>query len=249
MKRYFLFFQYKGSNYHGWQIQPNARSVQEEMQKAMGILFKKDIELVGAGRTDTGVHARLMVAHFDYDEDLDKVELVYRLNSILSKDIAVLKVHKVKEAFHARFDAISRTYQYTVSLQKDPFSEDQAHRLFKTPDFELMNKACFFLLGEKDFSCFSKAHTQTFTNNCHIYSAGWFQKGDLWVFEIKANRFLRNMVRAIVGTMLEIGEGRRSVDSINELIAGKNRSEAGFSVPAKGLFLTQIEYPEEGFIE
>lgn len=249
MNRYFLFFQYKGSNYHGWQIQPNARSIQEEIQEALALLFKKEVELLGAGRTDTGVHARVMVAHFDLEEELDKEVFVYRLNSILSKDIAVLGLRKVKEAFHARFDALSRTYQYVVSLQKDPFSEEQAHRLFKAPDFDAMNKACFFLLGEKDFSCFSKAHTQTFTNNCHVYSAKWFQKGDLWVFEIKANRFLRNMVRAIVGTLLEIGEGKRSVESIEELIAGKNRSEAGFSVPAKGLFLTQIEYPEEGFIE
>jgi len=248
MYRYFLFFQYKGSKYHGWQVQPNAHSVQAEMEAAIQIVFQKDIPLVAAGRTDTGVHAKQMVAHFELDEIIVTKDFIFHLNNILPSDISIDGLSVVKPDFHARFDAISRTYEYHIAPKKHPFLEGLFYRVSFDLDFEKMNLAAKDLLGKNDFSCFSKSKTQTYTNDCEILKAEWYQKGDLWVFEVKANRFLRNMVRAMVGTLIEIGQGKRPADSMKDVIASKNRSVAGVSVPAEGLFLTQIEYPEEGFL-
>lgn len=249
MQRYFLFFQYKGSRYHGWQIQPNAQSVQSEMENALGILFQKKVPLVAAGRTDTGVHAKLMVAHFDSDDKIVNKNFIFKLNNLLPKDISIKGLSLVKPDFHARFDAISRTYEYHLSFVKHPFLEDLYCKISAPLDFNKMNEAAKKLIGKRDFSCFSKTHTQTFTNDCEITKAEWFQKDDLWVFEIRANRFLRNMVRAIVGTLIEVGQGKRDVNSMEALIASKNRSSAGPSMSANGLFLTEIEYPKEGFLD
>ncbi|MAY82823.1 MAG: tRNA pseudouridine(38-40) synthase TruA [Flavobacteriales bacterium] len=247
--RYFVDLAFKGTAYHGWQRQENAHSVQEEIENALSTFLSEKIEVVGAGRTDTGVHASHMVLHFDLDKEVDLQSAVFQLNSILPKDIAFRKIRKVKDDFHARFSATTRTYRYYIHRQKDPFQEDASY--FFRPELDLlaMNEAAKLLLGKKDFSSFSKAHTQTFTNDCDIKEALWIQENEHRLyFQITADRFLRNMVRAIVGTLIEVGQGKRTVDSIVELIASKDRKKAGYSVPAEGLYLYHIEYPEEGFI-
>ena len=246
--RYFIFLKFKGTAYHGWQIQPNAHTVQVEVQSALSLLMQQDTEVVAAGRTDAGVHAEEMVVHFDTQNHWDKRKFIHRMNSLLPKDIAVYDLREVKEDFHARFAALSRTYEYHIVLKRDPFQHELAYHYFGQLNVTKMNEAAQLLLGEKDFSCFSKSNTQTFTNNCDITEALWKQTGDDLVFTIKANRFLRNMVRAVVGTLLEIGENKRTLNSIPELIASKERSNAGTSAPADGLFLYKIDYPEEGFI-
>lgn len=248
MNRYALFISFKGTNFHGWQVQDNAKSIQEEIQLALKTLLQNDIEITGAGRTDTGVHATEMVAHFDAPRIEDVNLFLHKLNGILDEDIAVFDLREAVADFHARFDATSRTYHYQVNFNKDPFVKEFSYHLKSQPDVEKMNLAAEKLLGKKDFSCFSKAHTQTHTNDCEITTAKWQMNEGVVAFEITANRFLRNMVRAIVGTLLEVGEGKRTVESISELIASKDRSKAGTSVPAKGLFLSQIEYPESRFI-
>ncbi len=247
MIRYFVFFQYRGTNYHGWQIQPNAHTVQAEMENAWQVYFQSKIPLSAAGRTDTGVHAKEMVAHFEVESSIQKSSFIFRLNNMLPSDISIYDLKEVQPEFHARFDACNRSYEYHLSDQKDVFAEGNYYRTSKKLDFEKMNQAAKSLIGKNDFSCFSKSKTQTFTNDCEIYRAAWVKKENHWVFEIKANRFLRNMVRAIVGTLLEVGQGKRDEDSLTDLIASKNRSNAGVSVPAEGLFLTCIEYPKEGF--
>ena len=246
--RYFIYLQFKGTDYHGWQIQPNGISVQEELEEKVSIYLQEKINVTGAGRTDAGVHAESMIAHFESDKKIIRNDFMFHLNNLLSSSISILTLREVKDDFHARFDALSRTYHYKISTRKSPFQEDFTHLFTRDLNIDLMNQAAEILLGEKDFSCFSKSKTQTFTNICTIEKAKWYKAGDLLVFEVKANRFLRNMVRAIVGTLLEVGEGKRSIDSIPELIESKNRSQAGVSVPAKGLFLVDIEYPNEGFI-
>ncbi|MEQ8908549.1 MAG: tRNA pseudouridine(38-40) synthase TruA [Vicingaceae bacterium] len=243
--RYFLDLQFRGTNYHGWQVQPNANTVQAELEKALSTLLQNPTEIVGAGRTDTGVHAKQMVAHFEVEKAVDSHSFLHRLNSLLPKDISALKVWQVKDDFHARFDASSRSYRYVISQTKDPFLQDLAYYFKHDLDVAAMNQAAKLLLGELDFSCFSKAHTQTFTNNCSLIQAVWKLEGHLLYFDVSANRFLRNMVRAMVGTLIEVGEGRRSVDSMQALIESKNRSEAGSSVPAHGLFLMEVKYPED----
>lgn len=244
MRRYFIKIKFRGTAYHGWQIQENAPSVQEVIQEKLRIYFQKKIEIVGAGRTDQGVHALKMVAHFDVNQMVDSADFIHRLNSLLPEDISINDIFEVPEELHARFSALSRTYHYQLCFQKDPFIEDYCLRLNNKPNIELMNQAAELLLGKMDFSCFSKSHTQTHTNDCEIFHAKWQDTGDVWAFEIRANRFLRNMVRAIVGTLIEIGEGKREVSDIPKLIASKDRSSAGNSVPAKGLFLSEIEYPD-----
>ena len=247
-RRYFLYLSYNGTNYHGWQIQPNGNSVQADLEKALEILFQEKISIMGAGRTDTGVHARLMIAHFETDKNFVISKLIYNLNNVLGVSISIKGLREVAPDFHARFAALSRTYQYVITPQKDPFRSDTAHRYTPKVDLKKMNEAAKLMLGEMDFSCFSKSKTQTFTNNCNLQKAEWIEKEGLFIFEVKANRFLRNMVRAIVGTLLEVNEEKRTIESIIELIESKNRSNAGVSVPAKGLFLVNIEYPDEGFI-
>lgn len=240
--RYFITLSYDGTAYHGWQIQPHSISVQEELHKALSTLLRQPMEVVGAGRTDTGVHARKMVAHFDYGE-LDCPHLVYKLNKILPKDIAVQQVEQVADDMHARFSAKSRTYNYFVHLSKDPFRRAYSWQVYGEPDFDLMNRAAEVLMEYRDFTSFSKLNTDTKTNDCTITEAHWDRVGDgQWCFTISANRFLRNMVRAIVGTLLEVGRGRMTIEQLRQVIEAKDRCRAGDSVPGNALFLVEVEY-------
>lgn len=240
--RYFIELAYKGTNYHGWQYQPNAASVQETLKKALSMLLKTNIDIVGAGRTDTGVHAKQMFAHFDYDAEIDIQHLVQKLNSFLSKDIVICDIIKVADEAHARFDATKRTYEYYIHTAKDVFINDDSWLYKSALDLDRMNEACQLLFKHNDFECFSKTNTDVKTFNCVIFGANWKQTGNKIVFTISADRFLRNMVRAIVGTMINIGIGKISLSDFQKIIESKNRCEAGFSVPAHGLYLTKIEY-------
>ncbi len=241
--RYFIHFSYFGKNYHGWQVQPDAVSVQEELTKALSLLLKSEIEIVGAGRTDSGVHAKQMYAHFDFDQEIDGENLTKKLNSFLSKDIAVFSVFRVDDEAHTRFDATKRTYEYHIHLKKDAFKGDFSWYFYQDLDVEQMNKACEVLFRYHDFQCFSKVNTDVFTYNCKISEAFWERAGESLIFTISADRFLRNMVRAIVGTLIGVGLHKISIEDFEEIIKSKNRSKAGFSVPAHGLYLTKVEYP------
>jgi tRNA pseudouridine38-40 synthase len=241
--RYFIELAYNGTNYHGWQSQPNAKSVQETLTKALSTVLKTNIEIVGAGRTDAGVHAKQMFAHFDFEEELEIPLLIYKLNSFLPKDISIFNFHKVHDDAHARFDAKKRTYEYHIHSQKDVFDSNGSWYHQNKLNINAMNEACKILLNHTDFECFSKIHTDVFTFNCKIYEAFWQQNNTKLVFTIAADRFLRNMVRAIVGTMINIGLEKISIDDFNKIIESKDRSQAGFSVPAHGLYLTKVEYP------
>jgi tRNA pseudouridine38-40 synthase len=246
--RYFLKLAYNGERYFGWQIQPAHISVQEVLTKVLSLLLREQIGIVGAGRTDTGVHAKEFYAHFDASSVFtaeNKHEFIYRINSFLPQDIVIYDILNVKEEAHARFDAISRTYRYYVTTRKNPFARQFTHHLFYFPDVEQMNLCCKKMMAYSDFTSFSKVHTQTQTNNCCIMQAQWRRHDeDLLVFEITADRFLRNMVRAIVGTLLEVGRGRASVEDFCTIIEQKDRKNAGMSVPANALFLEKIDYPE-----
>ncbi len=249
MPRYFLQLAYKGAQFHGWQKQKNAGSVQECIEDALSTICRETIEIVGAGRTDTGVHAKEMVAHFDLDKAVgDEDQFIYQLNNIVGAEIAIHSLKKVKEEAHARFDATGRTYHYHLLKSKDPFLKELAYHHYKALDFFNMNKAAEALLGKQDFSSFSRSNTQTKTNLCTIEFARWVEKDDQWVFEIKADRFLRNMVRAIVGTLIEIGEGKRAIEEMKEVIKRMDRSAAGVSAPAHGLYLQKIDYPESIYL-
>lgn len=247
-QRYFIELAYKGTHFHGWQVQPNAVSVQESLEKALSTITREAIAVTGAGRTDTGVHASYYVAHFDSLKlNLDHPDFTHKLNSFLCKELVIFGISKVNSIAHARFDAISRTYQYHLNLQKNPFLLETSWHFFKQPDLELMNEASRILFDYTDFTSFSKLHTDVKTNNCKIYQAEWTQAGSDIVFTVKADRFLRNMVRALVGTVLEVGIGKIDLTQFREVIEQKDRGAAGLSVPAHGLFLTDIEYPEEIF--
>ena len=239
--RFFIELSYKGTNYHGWQLQPNANSVQAEINKALSTLLNTKIQVTGAGRTDTGVHAKQMFAHFDCHEDLDGLKLVSQLNGFLPKDITIHNINPVSDNANCRFDALSRTYHYHIIQQKNPFNT-MAYLLYRNLDVDAMNSACKYLLGKQDFTSFSKVNTQTFTNNCNVMLANWEQTEGELIFTIKADRFLRNMVRAIVGTLLAVGEGKIKPEQVKEIIAKNDRGEAGISVPAHALFLSSIEY-------
>ena len=240
--RYFIELSYNGTNYHGWQIQPDAVSVQEKINSALSTIYQTEIEVVGAGRTDTGVHASQMFAHFDVDEEVDE-NLAFKLNSILPNDIFIKNIVKVDNEKHARFDALERSYEYRIWLGRNPFLLDFSWQIHsQKPDVELMNEAAKLLLKYEDFESFSKVKTDVYTFNCKVTQAFWKQENELLIFYISANRFLRNMVRAIVGTLLDVGLGKITVDDFKNIIESKNRSNAGLSVPAKGLFLTQIKY-------
>ncbi len=241
--RYFIQFSYKGTNYHGWQIQPNAVTIQEKLNRAVTTILSQNIELVGAGRTDTGVHASQMFAHFDTDKTFGISTTIFKLNSFLPKDIAVQKIIAVHPDAHARFDATERTYHYFLHQQKDPFLDEKSYYFNQELDVEEMNKAAKLLLGFTDFQCFSKVHTDVNTFNCKIISAFWSQNNHQLQFTITADRFLRNMVRAIVGTLISVGLHKISIEDFIKIIENKDRSQAGFSVPAQGLFLTEIKYP------
>lgn len=244
MQRYFVYMAYDGTNYHGWQIQPNGISVQECLMKALSTLLQCEVDVTGAGRTDAGVHAKLMVAHFDSEKTLDESFMVEKLNRLLPQDIVVYRLCAVHPDAHARFDATSRKYQYYVTTTKQPFYRQYRCRLFQTPNFELMNEAAKTLFEYTDFTSFSKLHTDVKTNNCRIMHAEWTQVDEeTWVFTIQADRFLRNMVRAVVGTLLEVGRGKMTIDEFRKVIEQKDRCKAGTSVPGNALFLVDVTYP------
>ena len=239
---------YDGTSYHGWQVQPNGVSVQECLTKALSTLLRQPTEVVGAGRTDAGVHARLMVAHFDSSQALNEVFMADKLSRLLPPDISVYRLRAVRPDAHARFDATSRTYRYYVTTAKMPFERQYRCRLFSMPDFNRMNEAAQTLFDYTDFTSFSKLHTDVKTNNCRIMQARWERLDEVtWVFTIQADRFLRNMVRAVVGTLLEVGRGKLSVEGFRKVIEQKDRCRAGTSVPGCALFLEDITYPEELF--
>lgn len=248
--RYFIRLCYKGTKFHGWQIQPNSSTVQEIVNTDISLILNEKIEVTGAGRTDTGVHARIFYAHFDSDaDDLHKnMNLVFKLNGILPKDIAVQEILKVRPDAHTRFDAISRTYEYHIIRIKDPFQTDLAHYIYGDLDFKSMNQAAALLHDVSDFTSFSKVDTDVKTNICKVTRANWIIEPEKMIFTITSDRFLRDMVRSIVGTLLDVGFGRITVSDFRTIIEKKNRSLAGDSVPAKGLFLTNIEYPHDIFI-
>ena len=246
MRRYFMELAYDGAGYHGWQIQPNGKSVQETLMQALSTFLRCPVEVVGAGRTDAGVHASKMVAHFDFEGELDGPAVTDKLNRLLPPDIAVYAVWEVRADAHARFDATYRTYQYHVTTCKQPFGRQYAWRLFHPLDFERMNEAAATLFDYTDFTSFSKVHTDVKTNNCRILQAHWEQvSAHEWVFTIQADRFLRNMVRAVVGTLVEVGRGKLSVDGFRRVIEAKNRCSAGTSVPGHALFLVDVGYEED----
>jgi len=240
--RYFIKLAYNGTNYHGWQVQPNASSVQETLNKALSVLLNEEINTMGAGRTDTGVHAKEMFAHFDFVPTLEIESIIHKLNSYLPKDIVIYDIITVHHDAHARFDAKKRTYHYYISTVKDVFSQEECWYYHQNLNVELMNQAAKTLLNHTDFQCFSKVNTDVNTFNCTISEAYWTQENNQLIFTISADRFLRNMVRAIVGTLVNVGLHKITLSDFNSIIENKNRNEAGFSVPAHGLFLTKIEY-------
>lgn len=241
--RYFIQFSYFGQAYHGWQNQPNAITVQEVLEGALTKLVREKVSMTGAGRTDAGVHAKEMYAHFNMDLIKDIPDLVHRLNAFLPDDIAVQQIIQVNPEAHARFDAVERTYEYWICNVKSPFYRDSAHYIRQKLNIDLMNQAAELLVGKRDFECFSKSNTDVHTYLCDVEEAIWFTDDDKIVFRITANRFLRNMVRAVVGTLLDVGLGKYSPDYVNTIINSKDRSKAGVSVPAKGLYLTSVFYP------
>lgn len=248
MYRYFIHLAYNGTNYHGWQLQNDLPTVQLSLNKGLSLILKEEINVVGCGRTDTGVHARNFYAHFNCKNKMEEIspkQMTFKLNRFLGNDIAIYKIWEVKPKAHARFDAASRTYKYYVTNIKDPFKEEFTYFQYGDLNVEEMNRAANCLLDFIDFTSFSKVHTQTKTNDCKIYKAVWEQKDNSLVFCIQADRFLRNMVRAVVGTLLEVGKGQLSVNDFINVIKAKDRSEAGYSVPAKALFLEDVIYPIE----
>lgn len=240
--RYFIKLAYNGTHYHGWQYQPNAASVQETMNKAFSVLLNTTINLMGAGRTDTGVHAKEMYAHFDFENQFDIPSLVHKLNSYLPKDIVIYDIIPVHDDAHTRFDATKRTYEYHINTFKDVFSQEQSWYFHQKLDIDLMTEAAQILFNHTDFQCFSKVNTDVNTFDCTIFEAYWKQENGNLIFTISANRFLRNMVRAIVGTLVNIGLHKITLADFTAIIESKNRDKAGFSVPAHGLYLTKIEY-------
>lgn len=243
--RYFIYLSYDGTAYHGWQVQPNGSSVQAELQRALSILLRQEVQVVGAGRTDTGVHARMMVAHFDIGERVDGRQLAYRLNRILPRDIAVARVVEVDPSLHARFSATSRTYRYYIHTHKDPFLRAYSCETHYDLDFQTMNEAAAFLLTQDDFASFCKVGADVKTTLCRVTHAQWHQTSpSTWYFEITANRFLRNMVRAVVGTLFDVGRHRVSYEDFKRIVETKTRTAAGESMPGHALFLEDIRYGE-----
>ena len=243
--RYFVRFSYLGKAYHGWQRQPNALTVQQCMEECFSTFLRTEVELVAAGRTDTGVHAEEMYAHLDLDMKIDNGETVARLNSFLPDDIAIQSISVVADDAHARFSALERTYKYRIIQKKNPFYLDTAYYNKQDYNIALMNDAATILIGKKDFECFSKSNTDVKTFICDLRMAEWELKDDLLIFTISADRFLRNMVRAIVGTLLDVGLGKIDLKDVNSIIKSKDRRLAGVSVPAKGLSLVRVQYPED----
>lgn len=243
MQRYFLEIAYKGTHYNGWQLQPNQPTVQAAIEKAISTILREETGVLGCGRTDAGVHAKQYFLQFDTPKKVDGGKLVYRLNGLLNYDVAVKRIIPVSSDAHARFDATERTYQYFIHSQKNPFLQDRSLYVSEKIDLDAMNKASEMLLKNEDFESFSKVHTDVNNFNCKVSHAKWSQQQDQWMFEITANRFLRNMVRAVVGTLLEVGSGKISLSEFDEVIKSRSRSRAGKSVAARGLFLTNVKYP------
>ena len=246
--RYFIHLAYNGANYCGWQTQPGLPTVQLTLEQALSTLLRQPIAIVGCGRTDTGVHASDFYAHFTIEQPIDCLQLTFKLNSYLPDDIAIYGILPVKDNAHARFDATARTYQYHVSDRRLPFCQGLYSRIYFHPNLDLMNQGAEILMQYDDFTSFAKLHTQVKTNICHLTHARWEQEGDQWVFTIRSNRFLRNMVRSVTGTLLDVGRGKLTLDGLREIIERKDRCAAGVSMPPQGLFLTKVEYPENIFI-
>lgn len=246
--RYFAKLAYHGAAYHGWQVQNNAHTVQAEINQALSTITRQPVNVVGCGRTDTGVHAKEFFLHFDLPQRFEQAtDLAFKLNCLLPKDIVIHQVFETKPDMHARFSALSRTYEYHLSTQKDPFQQGRAYYFRKPLDVDLMNEAAASLADFTDFTTFSKLHTQVKTNNCVVSQAVWKTDSDPWVFTIRADRFLRNMVRAVVGTLIMVGEKKMDLEGFKQVIEAKNRQLAGPSVPAEGLYLVRVEYPDELF--
>ena len=242
MSRYFIHLAYNGANYCGWQTQPGLPTVQLTFENALSTLLREKIAVVGCGRTDTGVHASDFYAHFDSESEIDGEQLTFKLNSYLPADLAVFEIFKVKENAHARFDATARTYQYHVSDRRLPFRQGLYSRIYFSPDIQVMNEAAKVLMEYEDFTSFAKLHTQVKTNICHLSMAHWDSVGEELVFTIRSNRFLRNMVRSVTGTLLDVGRGKLSIDDLRRIIEQKDRCAAGVSMPPQGLFLTKVDY-------
>ena len=256
MGRYFIHLAYNGANYNGWQTQPGLPTVQQTLEDALSTLLRQPIAVVGCGRTDTGVHASDFYAHFDLRDlkdfkdpkdlkDFDTKNLLFKLNNLLPPDIAIFDIFPVADNAHARYDATARTYQYHVSDRRQPFRQGQYCRIYFKPDVDKMNEAARVLMEYDDFTSFAKLHTQVKTNICHLTEAHWDTVGEEWVFTIRSNRFLRNMVRSVTGTLLDVGRGKLSIEGLRESVEKKDRCAAGVSMPACGLFLTKVDYPIE----
>ncbi len=244
--RYFVELSYNGKNYHGWQKQPNSISVQQLVENTLSNVIRKDITIVGCGRTDAGVHASQFFLHFDMEEELDTENLIFKLNSCLPTDIAIYRVFSVSDKDHARFSAVFRSYEYRIFLKKNPFFTDTSWQVYnQNYDLKKMNEAAKILFEYTNFKCFSRSRTDVKTYNCKIMRAEWIQDNDVFVFHIKADRFLRNMVRAIVGTLLQIGQHKITLQDFRRIIESEDRTQAGASAKAKGLFLTEVGYSEK----
>lgn len=248
-QRYFFWISYNGSTFHGWQSQPNGKSVQSEIEQALAVLFKKPICIIAAGRTDAGVHAKQMVFHADLPFVANEPKLINQLNGILPHSISVNRIQQVRSDAHARFDATSRTYEYWIVTHKNPFVQQLAAAFYFPLDFHAMNRAAAILAEYTDFTSFSKLHTDVKTNDCQVMEAYWEKRDEFWVFTITANRFLRNMVRAIVGTLLLVGRGQMTTEEFRTIIEAKNRCKAGPSVDPNGLYLVRVSYPPSIFMD
>lgn len=246
--RFMIQLSYNGHGFHGWQRQNNAPSIQQEIEEKLTTVFRIKTAIVGCGRTDTGVHATQYFAHFETDHEFNAKDLTHKLNSMLPVGIAVQRIFPISNDGHARFSATKRSYEYRITKVKNPFATDLAYRFNLPLDLERMNKACIMMLGEQDFGCFCKANADNHTNICNVSEAKWTESDNMLVFQISANRFLRNMVRAVVGTMLEIGQDRMSLADFQAVLDSKDRTYAGPSVPPHGLYLTAVEYPSEIFL-
>ena len=249
MNRYLLEISYDGLGYSGWQVQPKEKTIQGELQKGISTLLGSQIKLVGAGRTDAGVHAVKSFAHFDFPEDIDSEKIKYKLNGLVSKNIAIHNIYLVNSNFHARYSAISRTYEYWINCKKDPFLINRSFYYTQPLDLKLFNEGCSYLLGEKDFSCFCKSKSDLKNKICTIEDAVCYSSKDMFIFKITANRFLHNMVRSIVGTLIDFSLGKINQQQIITIILSKDRTKAGFSVPSHGLYLVNVEYPKNSFCE
>lgn len=244
MPRYFIHMAYDGTEYHGWQVQPNGKTVQQVMEHTLSTLLKQEIEITGAGRTDTGVHASFFVAHFNSSQSLDEPsdQLLYRLNRFLPPDIVVYKIRQVAEEMHARFSATYRTYHYHISTIKPLYTRNYAHYVHGPLNVDKIKQCCKIILQTTDFTSFSKLHTDVKTNNCKVMEAAWEEEENGYLFRIKADRFLRDMVRSLAGTLLDVGQGKLGLEGFKAVVEAKDRGKAGQSVPARGLFLVDIGY-------